>query len=181
MIIAAVALVVDLVTALLTYTMSKSSMNMRAAFLHNVADALGSVAVIVAGTLIIYFDWRIVDPLVTLMIAGYILWQSYAEIGDVIRVLMLGRPPEIPAHDMIGAITQIDGVTNVHHAHLWQMSEHDAAFEAHVVVEEGRWSDADAIKDQIKASLLYRFKLSHTTLELECSRHACLDAETFGH
>lgn len=180
-IIAAVALVVDLVTALLTYTMSKSSMNMRAAFLHNVADALGSVAVILAGTLIIFFDWRIIDPLVTLMIAGYILWQSYAEIGDVIRVLMLGRPPEIPANDMVGAITDIEGVKEVHHAHLWQMNEHDPALEAHVVIEDGRWGDADAIKDQIKAKLLFRFQLSHTTLEMECAKHACVDPVTFGH
>lgn len=180
-IIAAVALVVDLVTALLTYTMSKSSMNMRAAFLHNVADALGSVAVILAGTLIIFFDWRIIDPLVTLMIAGYILWQSYVEIGAVIRVLMLGRPPEIPAHDMIGAITDIAGVKGVHHAHLWQMNEHDPALEAHVVIEDGQWGDADAIKDQIKAKLLFRFQLSHTTLEMECAKHACVDPVTFGH
>ena len=73
-IIAGIALVVDLVTALLTYSMSKSSMNIRAAFLHNVADALGSIAVIVAGTLILLYDWRLIDPLVTLLIAGYILW-----------------------------------------------------------------------------------------------------------
>ena len=72
-IIAGVALVVDLVTALLTYTMSKDSVNIRAAFLHNVADALGSLAVIFAGTLIILFGWTWIDPAVTLLVAGYIL------------------------------------------------------------------------------------------------------------
>jgi cobalt-zinc-cadmium efflux system protein len=64
------------VTALLTFALSKESVNIRAAFLHNVADALGSVAVIVAGTLILLYDWRLIDPLVTLLIAGYILWQA---------------------------------------------------------------------------------------------------------
>ena len=94
-IIAGIALIVDVVTAALTYAMSKSSVNIRAAFLHNVADALGSVAVIVAGTLILLYDWRLIDPLVTVLIAGYILWQSFREIGPVIRILMLGSPPEI--------------------------------------------------------------------------------------
>jgi cobalt-zinc-cadmium efflux system protein len=83
------------VTALLTFSMAKSSMNIRAAFLHNVSDALGSLAVIVAGTLIILYDWRLIDPLVTLLIAGYILWMSFAQIGEAIRILMLGSPPDI--------------------------------------------------------------------------------------
>ena len=118
-IIAGIALVVDLVTALLTYSMSKSSMNIRAAFLHNVADALGSIAVIVAGTLILLYDWRLVDPLVTLLIAGYILWQSFTEIGAVIRVLMLGSPPGIDANDVVSKIHGADGVADVHHVHLY--------------------------------------------------------------
>ena len=80
-IIAGIALIVDAVTAALTYAMSKSSVNIRAAFLHNVADALGSVAVIVAGTLILLYDWRLVDPIVTLGISAYILWHAGVEIG----------------------------------------------------------------------------------------------------
>lgn len=75
-VIAGIALIVDVMTAMLTYAMSKSSVNIRAAFLHNVADALGSVAVIFAGTLILLYDWRLIDPIVTVVIAGYILWQS---------------------------------------------------------------------------------------------------------
>lgn len=94
-IIAAFALVVDAVTALQTYAMSKQSMNIRAAFLHNVADALGSIAVIVAGTVIILYDWRLIDPLITLLIAGYIILQSVSEIGGAIRILMLGSPPDL--------------------------------------------------------------------------------------
>ena len=69
-VVAGVALVVDLMTALLTYRLSKTSVNIRAAFLHNLADALGSVAVIIAGTLVLLFDWQLVDPIVTILIAG---------------------------------------------------------------------------------------------------------------
>ena len=179
-IIAGIALIVDAVTAALTYAMSKSSVNIRAAFLHNVADALGSVAVIVAGTLILLYDWRLIDPLVTVLIAGYILWQSFREIGPVIRILMLGSPPEIETDAVLDTVRGIDGVTGIHHAHFWQMDEHRAALDAHVVIAEGRWSDADAVKERIKAALADRFDIEHTTLELECARHACDDPSEFG-
>lgn len=179
-VIAGVALIVDAATALLTYTMSKSSVNIRAAFLHNVADALGSVAVIVAGTLILLYDWLLVDPIVTVMIAGYILWQSFREIGPVIRILMLGSPPDIETRGVLDAVREVPGVTGIHHAHFWQMDEHRAALDAHVVIEEGRWNDADAIKERIKTTLSDRFDIEHTTLELECARHACGDPSEFG-
>ncbi|KIN66122.1 Cation efflux system protein [Sulfitobacter noctilucicola] len=179
-IIAGIALIVDAVTAALTYAMSKSSVNIRAAFLHNVADALGSVAVIVAGTLILLYDWRLIDPLVTVLIASYILWQSFREIGPVIRILMLGSPPEIETDAVLEAMRGIDGVTGIHHAHFWQMDEHCAALDAHVVIAEGRWSDADAVKERIKAALTDHFDIEHTTLELECARHACDDLSEFG-
>lgn len=85
-IVAAVALVIDLGTAALTYRLSKTSMNIRAGFLHNIADALGSVAVIVAGTLVMLFGWHWGDPLVTLLITSYILWHSAIEMPAVIRM-----------------------------------------------------------------------------------------------
>ncbi len=179
-IIAAVALVVDAVTAFLTWRMSKTSMNIRAAFLHNLADAMGSVAVIVAGTLIILFEWHIVDPLITLLIAGYILWHAWAEIGAVIRVLMLGRPPEIPAQQVLQAMQGVEGVQNVYHLHLWMMEEQTAALQAHVTLAPGQWGNADAIKDAIRAALL-PMGIAHSTLELECSRHARQNAPVIGH
>lgn len=180
-VIAAIALLVDVITALLTWSLSRESVNIRAAFLHNVADALGSVAVIVAGTLILLYDWRLVDPLVTLMIAAYILWQSFAEIGPVIRILMNGSPADVAAADVVARIRTVDGVRDVHHAHLWQMQEHASALDAHVVIEEGAWSRADAVKASVKALLAEEFGIAHSMIELECSRHACRDAPTFGH
>lgn len=178
-IIAAIALVVDAITALLTYTMSKSSVNIRAAFLHNVADALGSVAVIIAGTLILLYDWRLVDPIVTVLIAGYILWQSFKEIGPVIRILMLGSPPDIETRKVLDQVRSIEGVADVHHAHFWQMDEHRSALDIHVVIEDGRWKDADRIKSQIKLALANKFGIDHSTLELECARHKCEGASEF--
>lgn len=178
--IAAVALAVDLATALLTFALSKESMNIRAAFLHNVADALGSVAVIIAGTLIILFDWWIVDPIITLAIAGYILWMSLAEIGAVIRILMLGSPPGIETDDVMAAMRTVDGVSDVHRARFWQMHEDAYAFDAHVVIDGGSWTEADAIKARVKSLLDERFGIALSTLELECAEHACREAPSFG-
>lgn len=179
-IIAGIALAVDVATALLTYSLSKESMNIRAAFLHNVADALGSVAVIVAGTLIILYDWWIIDPIVTVLIAGYILWHAFLEIGPVIRILMLGSPPDIDTEAVLQAVLATEGVDGIHHAHFWQMTEHRAAFNAHVVIAAGEWSRADAIKAAIKAALHQQFDIDHTVLELECARHVCRETSKFG-
>lgn len=180
-IIAAFALGVDTLTALLTYALSKSSMNIRAAFLHNVADALGSVAVIVAGTVIILYDWRLIDPLITLVIAGYILWQAITEIGGSVRILMLGSPPDLDTQAVLAAMRGVSGVENVHHLHLWQMQEHQSALNAHIVIKQGIWNEADHVKETVKAALRDGFGLSHITLELERHGHDCDDVQVVGH
>ena len=136
-VIAGVALVVDLAAAALTHAMSRTSVNIRAAFLHNVADALGSVAVIVAGTLILLYDWRLVDPIVTALIAGYILWQALIEIGPVIRILMLGSPPDVETGAVLDAVRALDGVADLHHAHFWQMDERCACVDGSSNVSPG--------------------------------------------
>jgi cobalt-zinc-cadmium efflux system protein len=179
--IAVFALTVDAVTALLTYALSKESMNIRAAFLHNVADALGSIAVIVAGTVIILYDWRLIDPLITLLIAGYILWQAVTEIGGSIRILMLGSPPDLDTQTILEAMRAVVGVESVHHLHLWQMQEHEPALDAHVVIKDGVWSEADQVKSAMKTVLRDQFGLTHITLELECHAHACKDPQQVGH
>lgn len=178
--VAGVALAVDLVTAALTLALSRESVNIRAAFLHNVADALGSVAVIIAGTLVILYDWRLVDPAVTLLIAGYILWMSLSEIGGVVRILMLGAPPGVATADVLAAVRSVPGVADVHNARFWQLDEQTSWFDAHIVVDPGAWGDADAVKDRVKKALRERFAIAQSTLELECAAHACAEAPVIG-
>jgi len=180
-ILGGVALVVDTLTALLTYSMQKGNMNIRALFLHNLSDALASVAVIIGGTLIILFDMRWVDPAITITIALYILYLSFTEIGGPIRTLMLGSPPNIDGTEVVSAMLEVDGVIDVHHVHLWQMQEHSAALDCHIVVDRSLMSGSDAIKESIKAVLHERFSIEHSTLEFEASDAAHLDAQMFGH
>jgi cobalt-zinc-cadmium efflux system protein len=177
--VAGVALAVDLVTAALTYAMSRSSVNIRAAFLHNLADALGSVAVIVAGTLILLFGWSIVDPLVTLMIAGYILWQVGREAPGVIRILMLASPPDADTEAVRRDIARIDGIAEVHNLRLWLVGEDRPALDAHLVIAPDRWSEADAIKATARRRVSESHGILAATLEVECARHVCHDAQAY--
>ena len=180
-ILGSVALVVDALTALLTYSMQKGSVNIRALFLHNLSDALASVAVIVGGSLILLYDLRWVDPLITILIAAYILYLAFTEIGGVIHTLMLGSPPEIDTDTVIDAVVDVDGVTEVHHVHFWQMGEHEAALDTHVVVDCDRWGDLEEIKLAIKSRLENEFGIGHSTLEFERSDRKHQGAEKYGH
>ncbi|MDD9720174.1 cation diffusion facilitator family transporter [Sulfitobacter sp. PR48] len=178
-IVAGIALAIDLATAALTYTMSKSSVNIRAAFLHNVADALGSVAVILAGTLVILFGWTWVDPTATLLIAGYILWQSLREMPAVMRILMLASPPDLDTAAVIDTVQSTPGVASTHHVHLWMMGEHETALDAHVVLDPG--APADATRSAVKARLAAAHHLHHSTLEMETPDQACRAPLLIGH
>ena len=180
-ILGSVALAVDALTALLTYSMQKGSVNIRALFLHNLSDALASVAVIVGGSLILLFDMRWVDPLITILIAAYILYLAFTEIGGVIHTLMLGSPPEIDTDSVINSVIDVDGVTEVHHVHFWQMGEHEAALDTHVVIDIQRWDDLEEIKLAIKTRLENEFGIHHSTLEFERLDRMHRDAEKYGH
>jgi cobalt-zinc-cadmium efflux system protein len=174
-----VALAVDALTAGLTWSMQKGSTNVRALFLHNLADALASVAVVAGGTLILLYDWRLVDPIVTLAIAGYILWLALREVGGPIRTLMLGSPPDIDNGTVIDAIRATPGVEDVHHVHLWQMQEHASALDTHVVLTRDAWHRLEDIKREIKAKLADRFDIGHSTLEFEHPDRSCRDTDLY--
>lgn len=180
-ILGAVALVVDALTAGLTWSMQKGSVNIRALFVHNLSDALASVAVIVGGTLILLYDVTWVDPAITLGIAGYILTLAVTEIGGPIRTLMLGSPPDLDNGAVIETVRGVEGVADVHHVHLWQMEEHEAALDTHVVVEDAAWDRLEDVKHAIKACLKDEFGIDHSTLEFEREDRACDDAQTYGH
>ncbi len=164
-IVAGIALIVDVFTAALTYSQSKNSMNMRAAFLHNVTDALASVGVIVAGALILLYGWIWTDAVMTLLISGYVLWHGFAELPKVIHLLMEGTPEHIKIQDVITAMERQDGIENVHHVHVWQIDEHKNALEAHVVFNPQ--FEIDDVKSKLKELLKQNFDIGHSTLEFE--------------
>lgn len=180
-ILGGVALLVDTLTAWLTWSMQKGSVNIRALFLHNLSDALASVAVIVGGSLILLYDMRWVDPAITIGIALYILYLALTEISGPIRTLMLGSPPDIDNGNVVNAVRAVEGVADIHHVHLWQMQEHEAALDCHVVLTAEGWTRTESIKRDIKRRLNDRFGISHSTLEFENEDNAHQNADLYGH
>ncbi|MBD8064508.1 cation transporter [Devosia sp. PTR5] len=180
-ILGGVALAVDTLTAFLTYSMQKGSVNIRALFLHNLSDALASLAVVAGGMLILLYDLRWVDPAITIGIALYILYLAFTEIGNPIRTLMLGSPPDIDNGAVIEAICSVEGVDDIHQVHLWQMHEHEVALDCHVVLQEGSWSRMETVKAEIKKRLKETFNIGHTALEFEELGSEHKDASLYGH
>lgn len=178
--LAGVALVIDLITAALTFRGAKDSANIRAAFLHNLADAASSVGVMVAGAVILLWDWRLIDPLVTLAISAAILWFAGHEIASVARVLMLGAPAAPTLAEVVGDVAAQPGIEGVHRANLWLRDEHQAMFQGHVVIADDRWPEADVIKAGLRQRLADRFGIVHCTIEIESAAHACADRTPLG-
>lgn len=173
--LAAIALVIDLATALLTLRLSRESMNIRAAFLHNLADAGTSVAVIVGGVMILLYDWRLVDPLITLAISVYILWHALSEVGPVLRILMQGVPEGMDRDAVAGVIASVEGVQGVHHLHLWQIDERRSSVEGHLVLVSGH--ETVQVVAAVKRRLVESFGLGHATFEVETPDSGCSERQ----
>ncbi|XAL99314.1 cation diffusion facilitator family transporter [Phycisphaeraceae bacterium D3-23] len=177
---AGLAIVVDLGTALLLWSMSRGSLNVRAAFVHNLVDALGSVAVLLAAGLIIWLDWNWVDPVLTLVIAGYVLWQVFKMMPQAVRILMEGTPPDLDLDQLAEQVERIPGVETIHHLHVWQLDEEHRALEAHVVTPDGADAQWTQTKQQIKDLLQEEFDIHHSTLEHEPQTPIDKDCENAG-
>ncbi|QIR85996.1 cation diffusion facilitator family transporter [Paracoccus sp. AK26] len=175
--LAAFALVVDLATAALVWRAAKDSANIRAAFLHNLADAGVSVAVIGGGALIWAFGWNLADPILTLAISAVILWHIGMEIGPVFRMLMLAAPPGSDPGAVLSALRGLPGVTDAHHLHLWQIDEKRAAASVHLVVGA---DDPFAITRAAKEMLAHDHGIAHATIEIE-PPEACADHKGHRH
>ncbi len=177
---AGLALAVDLGTAFLLWAMSRGSLNVRAAFIHNLVDALGSVAVLVGAAAVIWLQWNWVDPLLTLMIAGYVLWQSGTMLPQAARVLMEGAPLNFDMDAMLRDIQAIDGVEDIHHVHVWELDEQHRALEAHIVILPQAANEMEAIKYRVKQILIESYEIRPSTLEFEHAegaehcRHPCV-------
>ena len=166
-VVAGGALFIDTATAFITFKMSKTSLNMKAAFLHNLTDALGSLGVILAGALIILYQLYWIDTLIAFVIAGFVLWQALKILPKTIHILMEGTPENLSAIEIKLAMERADSVEDVHHIHVWNIDEHRVALEAHVVVSVSEFKEVELIKATLKKMLFINFNVDHSTLEFE--------------
>ncbi|MEQ9662604.1 MAG: cation diffusion facilitator family transporter [Parasphingopyxis sp.] len=170
-IVAGFALIVDIVTALMVYAGSKKSLNIKAAFLHNVSDALASVGVIVAGVLIILYDLYVADLIMTLVIAAYVIYQGFSIMPRTVRLLMGAVPDDVEFDHIVRALEETRGVSTIHHVHVWSLDEHSRALEAHIVPADTSLERFEELKASLRRMLSERFAIRHATLE------ACLETE----
>lgn len=176
MVMAAVAVIIDLGTAFVLWGLSKGSLNLRAAFLHNLTDAASSVAVILGAALIAATGWVAVDPLLTLLIAGGVLWSSFGMLKETAHILMEGTPKGLDLDGLRTALEAVPGVMKVHHVHAWQLGEAHRAVEAHVVLEEAiQGPKLEEARCALRERLKHDFGVEHATLEMEWPSSACGD------
>ena len=166
-IVASIALIVDLATTIITAYLSKESTNMKVVYLHNLADSLASVAVIIGGFFILKYDMYWIDAFLTLLIALYILLQSFMLTPDILNFFMDGTPKGINIDQIKKKVEEIDLVIDMHDIHVWRIDEEQNALEAHVIVEVSELKEVEKLKYQIKEILDESFNISHSTLEFE--------------
>lgn len=164
---ALIALVIDLATAMLTYSESKDNMNFKAAFIHNLTDALASVVVIISGVLALYYETVWFDVAATLLISLYVIFHGRALFLESIKILMQGSPSSVGADDIHSELVGKMGVIDVHHIHLWQLDEKQIFFEGHVVVKDFDLGSYQALRKGVKELLKSKFNIDHCTLEIE--------------
>jgi cobalt-zinc-cadmium efflux system protein len=172
LLIGLVGLDVNIVSAFMLARARGTSLNMRGAYLHMAADALGSVAVIVAAVAAIVWDATWVDPAASMVIAVLIMWSTLRLLRDTVQVLMEGAPRGMNAAEVETAIASHRYVESVHHLHLWNVASDFPALSAHVVLRDDvSLHEAQQRGDEVKRMLNERFGIEHSTLELEC--HSC--------
>lgn len=170
-----VALIGLIANALGAYLLSKGSkedINMKSTYLHLISDALSSVGVVVCGIIIYYFNIYWIDPLITILIAIYVLKESYEVLRQAINILMQGVPNNINVNEIVYKLQEIEGVKNVHHVHVWGLNDNNIFFEGHINLEQDILvSETLKIHGQIEHELKEHFGIKHITIQFEYNCH----------
>ena len=145
-----------------------STMNMKSAYLHLLTDMLASVAVLIGGLVMKFYELYWVDALLTLIIAFYLIYVGYDLLKTSTRVLMLFTPNTIEVNKIVEALHKIDTIKNVHHVHIWQLNEDEIHLEAHIDFDTDiRLSEFDAILEKIEEEVFHKFGINHVNIQPE--------------
>ena len=155
-------------SVLLLKSDSERNMNMRSAYLHLFTDMMASIAVLLGGILMYFFGWFWIDPLLTLIIALYLIYMGYELLKSSTRVLMLFTPASIEVKQIVEAICRLGPIENVHHVHIWQLNEDELHMEAHIDFKEDiALSEFDRILVDIEKLVYEEFGINHVNIQPE--------------
>ncbi|MBC6795526.1 cation diffusion facilitator family transporter [Corynebacterium macclintockiae] len=169
MIVAVIGLLANIISAWILNRQREHSVNVQGAFLHVLADMLGSVAVLVAGGVIILTGWQYADVIASLVIAALVLPRAWQLMMQALRILLEQAPPGYRPAEVDALLRQVDGVLDVHDLHLWSLDGTSALASVHLVVPEGR--DPAAVLCAAQAALQER-GIAHATIQVERASHA---------
>ena len=164
--IAALGLVINLVTIRLLHAHKEENLNVRGAFLHVLADSLGSVGAMAAGLIMMATGWTMIDPLISLGICLLILWSSWGVIRDAVHILLMGVPAHLDYAEVEREILGHNGVCCLYDLHVWSISSGRDILSAHVVVPDG-YLRRQELLEEITAGLSRRFGIDHVTIQIE--------------
>lgn len=147
---------------------SEANMNLKSAYLHLLTDMMASVAVLVGGLLMKFYNVFWVDSVLTFLIAIYLIWMGYDLLKSSTKVLMLFTPEDIPIDKIVAEINSLKGIKNTHHIHVWQLNEEEIHFEAHIDFEKNiQLSEFDDILHEIEEILFHKFEINHVNIQPE--------------
>lgn len=153
----------------------EENLNIKAAYLHLIGDAMTSLAVILGAVFIWLFNIYWIDPLITVLISLYIFIHTYKILKESTGILMQFAPAAIDQNEVVQILQQIDQISSVHHIHLWQLSDHNIYFEAHLVLRNNYpVSDTQSVTENAQQLLKRHFGITHTTFQYEFL--SCKDA-----
>lgn len=167
-IIALLGLVMNLLAASVLQHHSKEDLNIRSAFLHVIGDAAASGGVIFGGIIMYYYNWYILDAVISLAIGGIVLFGAWRVLRESTHILLEGVPRGLKISDVADSMRSIEGVHDIHHLNIWSICSHITALSAHVDIDEQLRRHQAAVIRDIELMLLEKFFISHTTLQVEC-------------
>ncbi|MGC9513919.1 MAG: cation diffusion facilitator family transporter [Fidelibacterota bacterium] len=142
------------------------SLNIRSAFLHLFYDTLSSVAVILAAIGAWLWEWSWIDPAVTWVIAILMIFSSIKVLKSTIRILLNGTPEDLHLDEIVQKLETIDEITNIHHVHIWNISESTRAFSCEAIIDDRLLSKTAQIREKM-LSLLKEYHIDHLTVQFE--------------
>lgn len=167
MAVAAVGIVINGLTALMFARGRHGDINVRGAYLHMIADAAVSAAVVIAGLAILLTGERWIDPTISLIVAGVILWGTWGLLLESTSMTLAGTPKNIEAGQVARALEKLPGVVGTHHLHIWSLSTTETAMTVHLQVDDA--VDRDLILRQANAYVHQLFGIDHSTIQVECA------------
>ena len=174
LIAAVIGAVANLISLLVLQSGQKESLNVRGAYLEVLGDLLGSVAVIIAGVIILITGWNWVDQVASIVIALLIFPRAISLLKDVVNVLLEATPKNVDLEQARAHMLSVPGVKVVHDMHAWTITSGVNAFSAHVVISDEAFASRsyhDTL-DELHACLGEHFDTDHCTLQLESASHA---------